>query len=126
MDQRTNRRFEVSTACKIEGILTGPFGGMVENISRGGLCLRLAGNCRTRVLPVIGEVLTVDILLPINKIYGQKSLRCSGTVVRVSNDRRSVPRLAVSVDQMQFARAFRSLTVVGRRSGHGVTEAWRI
>ncbi len=115
MEHRTNRRFEVNTACKIEGVLTGPFAGTVENISRGGVYLRLAGNSRTRVLPVVGEVVIVDILLPVSKMYGQQSLRCSGTVVRVSNDRKSVPRLAISVDQMQFARAFRSLTVVKQR-----------
>jgi hypothetical protein len=109
MEHRSFPRFEVSIPCKIEGVLTGQFAGNIENISRSGLYLHLT-NSKCRLLPVVGEVLTVDIPMPASRVYGQKYLRCSGTVVRVSNSRRSSPTLAISVDQMHFARVFRSVS----------------
>jgi hypothetical protein len=110
MEHRSSPRFEVSIPCTLDGVITGQFSGTIENISRSGLFLHLLGsNCR--LLPVVGEVLTVDISLPANQVYGQKVLRCSGTVVRVSNSRRSTPSVAISVDQMQFGRVFRRLSL---------------
>jgi hypothetical protein len=112
MERRASPRVVVTIPCRVEGVITGPFSGTIENISRSGLLVRLVGNSESRLLPVVGEVVTVYISLPINKVYGQKYLRCSGTVVRVSNSKRSVPTLAISVDQMQFERVFRSLKLV--------------
>jgi hypothetical protein len=115
MEHRSSPRFEVSIPCTVEGTITGQFAGTIENISRSGLFLHLNGsNCR--LLPLVGEVLTVDISLPVNEVYGQKVLRCSGTVVRVANSRRTTPSLGISVDQMQFGRVFRSLNLVNRDS----------
>lgn len=110
MEHRSSPRFEVSIPCKVEGVITGQFAGTIENISRTGLFLHLIGSA-CRLLPVVGEVVTVDISLPANRVYGQKYLRCSGTVVRVSSSRRIAPTLAISVDQMQFGRVFRSLSL---------------
>ena len=53
-------------------------------------------------LPAVGEILTVDIELPANLRFGQKYLRCRGSVVRVFNSRQSLPRVALSVTQMEF------------------------
>ena len=102
--------------CKVEGVITGQFAGIIQNISRSGLFLHLVGSS-CRLLPVVGEVLTVDISLPPNRAYGPKYLRCSGAVVRVSNSRTSAPALAISVDQMQFGRVFRSLNLEKSDSG---------
>jgi hypothetical protein len=121
MEHRSSPRFEVSIPCTVEGVITGQFTGRIENISRSGLFLHLIGsNCR--LLPVVGEVLTVDISLPANRVYGQKVLRCSGTVVRVSNSRRSTPALGISVDQMEFGQVFRSLSLV---KSDGATRGYR-
>jgi hypothetical protein len=59
--------------------------------------------------PRIGEVVTVDIELPENPVFGRKCIHCQATVVRISgaDDSRGF-RLAFSVNQMKFAEYSRS------------------
>lgn len=102
-EQRGDPRFAITTRCRLMGTITGECHGVTENVSRRGLLVQVTDTGPMAVLPGIGELLTVDIELPANVMYGQKLLRCRGTVVRVSNAAKALPRIALSIDQMEFS-----------------------
>ena len=113
MEQRSYPRFEVSAVCHLNGLGHGPSQGVTENISRGGVLLRLESRHMPIALPRIGDVVTVDVKLPANRHFGQKYLRCRGAVVRIASARRSPARIALSVSQMEFSNSL-------RKSGQGL------
>jgi len=56
-------------------------------------------------LPVIGQILTVEVELPANHGFGQKCIHCQGIVTRISDRGDDYPQVALSVNYMDF-RAF--------------------
>jgi hypothetical protein len=50
----------------------------------------------------VGEVVTVEIELPENPVFGRKCIHCQATVVRVSGEDGQPCRVAFSVNQMKF------------------------
>ena len=107
MEQRSYPRFDVNAVCYLCGPGPAPAQGVIENISRNGLLLRLESRHAPIALPRIGETVTVDVELPANHNFGQKYLRCRGAVVRVASARRSPARIALSVAQMEFCNSLR-------------------
>ena len=91
---------EVKARCHIIGRDMEVYEAVSENISRYGALLRvLPGEANGRV-PMVGEVVMVDLALPRNVLFGQRYLRCHGTVVRAA-----APSIAVRIMQMEFRTA---------------------
>ena len=77
-----------------------------ENISRSGVLVAWCGGDDGRLpVPVVGQIITVEIELPAHHGFGQKCIHCQGTVTRVVNDETDGPRVALRVNYMDF-RAF--------------------
>jgi len=94
---------DVKLKCHVAPMRTSPQGitGMTENISRNGV-LMLCAEAFEGEQPKVGEVVTVEIELPENPVFGKKCIRCQATVVRVSADEGQPFRVAFSVNQMKF------------------------
>ncbi len=67
-------------------------------------------------VPVLGQLITIEIELPANHGFGQKCMHCQGTVARVAEPEGDCPRVALRVNYMDFRsfhdriRAFESLS----------------
>lgn len=94
---------DVKLKCHVAPIKTWPQGlsGVTENISRNGVLMVCAAGCSGEQ-PRVGEVVTVEIELPENPVFGRKCIHCQATVVRVSGDMGEPFRVAFSVNQMKF------------------------
>jgi hypothetical protein len=75
-----------------------------ENISRSGLLVAWRGEGSALPLPANGQIITIEIELPVHHGFGQKCIHCQGTVIRILQDSDS-PRVALRVNYMDF-RAF--------------------
>jgi hypothetical protein len=74
-----------------------------ENISRTGILVAWRGeDAATVPVPVVGQVLTVEIELPANHGFGQKCIHCQGMVTRTSCAEGGYPRVALQVSYMDF------------------------
>jgi len=94
---------DVKLKCHVAPMKTWPQGlsGVTENISRNGVLMLCAEGCAGEQ-PCVGEVVTVEIELPENPIFGRKCIHCQATVVRVSGEPGEPFRVAFSVNQMKF------------------------
>lgn len=94
---------DVKLKCHVAPMKTSPQGlsGITENISRNGV-LMLCAETVAGEQPRVGEVVTVEIELPENPVFGRKCIHCQATVVRVSSDPGQPLRVAFSVNQMKF------------------------
>jgi PilZ domain len=94
---------DVKLKCHVAPMKTWPRGlsGTTENISRNGV-LMLCAEQAAGEQPRIGEVVTVEIELPENPVFGRKCIHCQATVVRVTSDSGEPFRVAFSVSQMKF------------------------
>jgi hypothetical protein len=75
-----------------------------ENISRSGLLVAWRGEGSALPLPSTGQIITIEIELPVHHGFGQKCIHCQGTVIRILQDP-ECPRVALRVNYMDF-RAF--------------------
>ena len=103
MNRRESPRMDVKLKCHVAPMKTWPQGlsGMTENISRNGVLMMCAEGCSGEP-PRVGEVVTVEIELPENPVFGRKCIHCQATVVRISSDDGQPFRVAFSVNQMKF------------------------
>lgn len=94
---------DVKLKCHVAPMKTWPQGlsGVTENISRNGVLMMCAEACSGQP-PRVGEVVTVEIELPENPVFGRKCIHCQATVVRISGDDGQPFRVAFSVNQMKF------------------------
>ncbi len=94
---------DVKLNCHVAPMKTWPQGlsGVTENISRNGVLMLCAETCAGEQ-PRVGEVVTVEIELPENPVFGRKCIHCQATVVRVSAEKGQPFRVAFSVNQMKF------------------------
>ena len=60
-----------------------------ENISRSGLLIAWRGAEADLPLPMVGQIITIDVELPADHAFGQKCIHCQGAITRV---RSIVPR----------------------------------
>ena len=56
-----------------------------ENISRNGLLVAWRGQDGAPPLPGFGQIVTIEIELPVSHGFGQKCIHCQGTVTRISD-----------------------------------------
>lgn len=94
---------DVKLKCHVAPMRTWPQGlsGITENISRNGV-LMLCAEGSAGEQPQVGEVVTVEIELPENPVFGRKCIHCQATVVRVSGEPGQPLHVAFSVNQMKF------------------------
>ena len=76
--------------------------GVTENISRNGMLIVCDGLQPPSEMPRVGEAVVIEIELPVNHNFVQKCMHCQATVVRVSGGSGEAPRIALSINQMQF------------------------
>jgi len=102
MNRRECPRMDVKLKCHVAP-MKGPQGlsGVTENISRNGILVICPPGGTGEQLKV-GEVVTVEIELPENPVFGRKCIHCQATVVRVGGNAGEPVQLAFSVNQMKF------------------------
>ena len=70
-------------------------------MSRSGLLVAWRGEGSALPMPAIGQIITVEVELPVNHGFGQKCIHCQGVVTRVSQAPES-PIVALRVNFMDF------------------------
>jgi len=102
MNRRECPRMDVKLKCHVAPV-KGPQGlsGVTENISRNGILVIFPPGGSAEQ-PKVGEVVTVEIELPENPVFGRKCIHCQATVVRVGGSDGEPVQLAFSVNQMKF------------------------
>lgn len=103
INRRESPRIDIRLSCHV----TSPavwlhHATCTENISRHGLLVAFGAAGERGSLPRVGQILTVEIELPVHHGFGQKCIHCQGTVVRVSDPGVDAPRVALSVNYMDF------------------------
>jgi len=74
----------------------------IENISRSGLLLAWRNDTGPVALPIVGQIVTVEVELPANHGFGPKCIHCQGAVARLALEDRDRPRVAVRLNYMDF------------------------
>ncbi|MBZ5596145.1 MAG: PilZ domain-containing protein [Acidobacteriia bacterium] len=94
---------DVQLKCHVAPMKSWPQGlrGVTQNISRNGVLMFCSDGGAAGQLRV-GEVVTVEIELPENPVFGRKCIHCQATVVRISDDKGQPFQIAFSVSQMKF------------------------
>jgi hypothetical protein len=77
----------------------------IENISRTGLLVAWRSDAGVFPLPSIGQMITVEVVLPANHGFGPKCIHCQGSVARLALEDRDCPRVAVRLNYMDFRDA---------------------
>ena len=74
--------------------------------------------------PKVGEMVTVEIELPENPVFGRKCIHCQATVVRVGGHDGEPVQLAFSINQMKFTEYMTSEPELGEvETGAGQSRA---
>lgn len=104
MDRRVDARLDVRLPCHVESPYTRSrlFVGLTENMSRSGILVQWSNSEPGVKLPRPGQLLTAEIELPANHVFGRKCLHCQVTVVRVSAPEQGTARVAFQIGQMRF------------------------
>jgi hypothetical protein len=112
INRRETPRIDVKLKCHVSSprVWSNGFVGVTENISRSGLLLLWNGKQVGSRLPRVGDLISMDIELPVHHDFPTKCIHCQGTVVRVSASENEAPRVALSVNYMKFRD-------YGRRAG---------
>ena len=104
INRRESPRIDIQLRCYITSPALWMRSAMhIENISRTGILVAWRGEDAAAVpLPMVGQVVTVEIELPVNHGFGQKCIHCQGTVTRTSVADEGYPRVALEVTYMDF------------------------
>jgi hypothetical protein len=104
INRRETPRIDVKLKCHVSSprVWSNGFVGVTENISRTGLLLIWNGKQVGSRLPRVGDLISMDIELPVHHDFPTKCIHCQGTVVRVSVTGDEEPRVALSVNYMKF------------------------
>ncbi len=103
MNRRESPRMEIRLRCHVTSPALWMHSAMyTENISRSGLLIVWGGEYTPIEPPSVGQIVTVEVELPANHGFGQKCIHCQGTVVRVAENEGGCPRVALSVNYMDF------------------------
>ena len=73
-----------------------------ENISRNGMLVAWRGESAALPAPAVGQIITVDVELPVNHGFDQKCIHVQGTVTRVTDSGQGFPYVAMNVNYMDF------------------------
>lgn len=104
VNRRESPRIEIKLRCHVTSPALWMRSAMhTLNISRSGVLVAWRGEDASPPVPAIGQIVTVEIELPVNHGFGQKCIHCQGTVARVSPpDQQDDPRVALRVNYMDF------------------------
>jgi hypothetical protein len=106
INRRESPRIDIQLRCYITSPALWMRSAMhTENISRTGILVAwLEEDATVMPLPMIGQVVTVEIELPANHGFGQKCIHCQGTVTRTwaGDGDGEYPRVALEVNYMDF------------------------
>jgi hypothetical protein len=104
INRRETPRIDVRLKCRVSSprVWSNGFVGVTENISRSGLLVLWNGKQSGSRLPRVGDLITMDIELPVHHDFPTKCIHCQGTVVRVSVTENEAPLVALSVNYMKF------------------------
>jgi PilZ domain len=103
INRRESPRIEIKLRCHV----TSPAHWIrhalyTENISRGGLLIFWPRMDAGAEAPRAGQLMTVEIELPMHHGFGQKCIHCQGTVTRVETPEAGACRFALTVNYMDF------------------------
>jgi hypothetical protein len=105
INRRESPRIEIKLRCHVTSPALWIRSALyTENISRSGLLVAWRGEGSALPLPSTGQIITIEIELPVNHGFGQKCIHCQGTVIRILQDAEN-PLVALRVNYMDF-RAF--------------------
>jgi hypothetical protein len=103
INRRESPRIDIQLRCYVTSPALWMRSAMhTENISRTGILVAWRGESAAVPVPVVGQVVTVEIELPANHGFGQKCIHCQGTVTRTSAADGGYPRVALEVSYMDF------------------------
>jgi hypothetical protein len=103
INRRESPRLDIRLRCQVMAPAAWGMGAMqTENISRGGVLIAWRGDSAPTPLPVIGQMLTVEIELPASHDFGRKCIHCEGSVARIAGVDAECPRVAIRVNYMDF------------------------
>src|SRR5689334_9377928 len=106
INRRESPRIEVRLRCHVTSPALWSRNAMyTENISRSGLLVAWRAEGASLPMPAMGQIITVEVELPVTHNFGQKCIHCQGTVTRVSHSDAEHPLVALRVNYMDF-RAF--------------------
>jgi hypothetical protein len=109
INRRVNPRVEIKLRCHV----TSPVFWLgcpmrTENINRGGLLIAWRDeDDEYGSMPRLGQILTVEVELPAHHCFGQKCMRCQGTVVRVNHPETERALVALNLSYIDF-RSFQN------------------
>jgi hypothetical protein len=122
INRRESPRIEIKLRCHVTSPALWMRTAMyTENISRSGLLVAWRGEGSALPMPMVGQILTIEVELPANHGFGQKCIHCQGTVTRILSDQES-PRVALRVNYMDFRAFHDRLRVV--ESTQPVVNSW--
>jgi hypothetical protein len=124
INRRESTRIDIQLRCYVTSPALWMRSAMhTENISRSGILVAWRGEDSATVpVPVIGQVVTVEIELPAHHGFGQKCIHCQGTVTRASYVDGGYPRVALQVSYMDF-RSFHD-QIRGMEALQPVESSW--
>ena len=104
INRRENPRIDIKLRCYVTSPAPWIRSAMhTENISRTGILVAWGGEDAAAVpMPMVGQVVTVEIELPAHHGFGQKCIHCQGTVTRTLSADGGCPRVALEVNYMDF------------------------
>ena len=104
INSRESPRIDIQLRCYVTSPALWMRSAMhTENISRTGILVAWRAEDAAAVpVPVVGQVLTVEIELPANHGFGRKCIHSQGTVTRTSCAEGGYPRVALEVTYMDF------------------------
>jgi hypothetical protein len=103
INRRESPRIDIQLRCYVTSPALWMRSAMhTENISRTGILVAWRGESAAVPMPVMGQVVTVEIELPANHGFGQKCIHCQGTVTRTWSADGGYPRVALQVSYMDF------------------------
>jgi hypothetical protein len=103
INRRESARIEIKLRCHVMSPAVWMNSSMyTENISRSGLMIAWRSDSEPVPTPIVGQIVTIEVELPVNHGFGQKCIHCQGTVTRVSNTGGDCPQVALRVNYMDF------------------------
>lgn len=103
MERRTGYRMDVELACRVwqPGIATPSSNGVTVNMSRSGALVSIRED-GSRGLPGVGQMLELEMPLPVNEAFRQRCLLCQASVVRVLRTEPGDYLVAFKFHQLRF------------------------
>lgn len=107
MEQRSHERMQVPLECRVTAIDKRQPDSVrvVENISRSGILIRWTNAGQCPELPALGDLIGVEMVLPVKHSFDPRTWYCSGEVVRITNPEPGAePTVAVKINSTKIRK----------------------